>query len=83
MLENKKIITLELQTLKHIQMKKITSILVGSMLCLAACNNKSETKTTMNNISQTTVENTVKQLSEKYPEQSSRIERSVPQVAAL
>ncbi len=66
-------------------MRKVTTVLLSTLLLLAVgCGNKNtKTQDSMSNISKATVDNTVKQLSEQYPEQSSRIERSIPQAAAL
>ena len=65
-------------------MKKVTTLLVSSLFLLGACCSKNtKTQETMSNISQATVDKTVKQLSDKYPDQSERIQRSIPQVAAL
>lgn len=66
-------------------MRKVTTVLLSTLLLLAVgCRNKNtKTQDSMSNISKTTVDKTVKQLSEQYPEQSSRIERSIPQAAAL
>ena len=66
-------------------MRKVTTVLLSTLLLLAVgCGNKNtKTQDSMSNISKTTVDKTVKQLSEQYPEQSSRIERSIPQAAAL
>ena len=65
-------------------MKKVTTLLVSSLFLLGACCSKNtKTQETMSNISQATVDKTIKQLSDKYPDQSERIQRSIPQVAAL
>ena len=65
-------------------MKKVTTLLVSSLFLLGACCSKNtKTQESMSNISNATIDKVVKQLNEKYPEQSSRIERSVSQVAAL
>ena len=66
-------------------MRKVTTVLLSTLLLLAVgCGSKNtKTQDSMSNISKTTIDKIAKQLSEKYPEQSSRIERSVPQVAAL
>ncbi len=65
-------------------MKKATSVLIGVLLFLGACTSKkTENKETMSNISQTAIDNTVRLLKEKYATESERIERSVPQTAAL
>jgi len=66
-------------------MRKVTTVLLSTLLLLAVgCGNKNtKTQDSMSNISKSTIDKIVKQLSEQYPEQSSRIERSVPQAAAL
>ena len=66
-------------------MRKVTTVLLSTLLLLVVGCGRENTKTqdSMSNISTTTIDKIVKQLSEQYPEQSSRIERSVPQVAAL
>ena len=66
-------------------MRKVTTVLLSTLLLLVVGCGRKNTKTqdSMSNISTTTIDKIVKQLSEQYPEQSSRIERSVPQVAAL
>jgi hypothetical protein len=66
-------------------MRKVTTVLLSTLLLLAVgCGSKNtKTQDSMSNISKPTIDKIVKQLSEQYPEQSSRIERSVPQAAAL
>ncbi len=66
-------------------MRKVTTVLLSTLLLLVVGCGRENTKTqdSMSNISTTTIDKIVKQLSEQYPGQSSRIERSVPQVAAL
>lgn len=66
-------------------MKRLTTVLLSSLLLfLVGCGSKNtKTQETMSNISQPTIDKIVKELTEMYPEQSSRIERSIPQAAAL
>lgn len=66
-------------------MRKVTTVLLSTLLLLAVgCGSKNtKTQDSMSNISKPTIDKIVKRLSEQYPEQSSRIERSVPQAAAL
>lgn len=66
-------------------MKRLTTVLLSSLLLfLVGCGSKNtKTQETMSNISQPAIDKIVKELTEMYPEQSSRIERSIPQAAAL
>lgn len=66
-------------------MRKVTTVLLSTVLLLTVgCGSKNtKTQDSMSNISKTTIDKVVKQLSEQYPKQSTRIERSIPQAAAL
>ena len=66
-------------------MKKLTTVLLSSLLLfLVGCGGKNtKTQESMSNISQPAIDKIVKELSEMYPEQSNRIQRSIPQAAAL